>query len=225
MKILIAENDEHIAEALTSELTKQLYTVEVAYNGQIAWELIEEFKYDLLLLNVSLPKLSGISFCKRLRNNGCNIPVLMLSNQNVSKDKVMGLDAGADDYVIQPFDLQELAARIRALLRRGSSTSPPILKWGALSLNPATCQVTYEGQLLQPTPKQYCLLELLLRHTRRVYSRSAILEQLWPFEDPPEEDTVKAHVKGLRQKLRLVGAPNDFIETVYGLGYRLKFNP
>jgi len=137
----------------------------------------------------------------------------------------MGLDAGADDYVVKPFDLQELSARIRALLRRGSETSPPVLEWGGLSLDPATCEVTYEGQPFYPTPKEYGILQLLLRHSRRVFSRRAIVEQLWDLESPPEEETVKAHIKGLRQKLKSVGAPGDFIETVYGLGYRLKLNP
>jgi two-component system OmpR family response regulator len=222
MKILLVEDDERIAEALAEDLTEQHYVVDLASDGQAGWELVEAFSYDLLLLDVMLPKLSGIRLCQQVRNCGYSMPILLLTDRDTSEDKVMGLDAGADDYVVKPFDLQELAARIRALLRRGSSTSPPVLEWGSLSLNPSTCEVTYAGQPLHPTPKEYCLLELFLRHGRRVFSRSAILEQLWSFESPPEEETVKAHIKGLRQKLKLVGAPVDFIETVYGLGYRLK---
>ncbi len=225
MKILLVEDDDRIAEALAEDLTEQHYVVDVASDGQAGLELVEVFTYDLLLLDVMLPKLSGISLCERLRGGGYTMPILLLTARDTSEDKVMGLDAGADDYVVKPFDLQELGARIRALLRRGSSTSPPVLEWGALSLDPGTCEVTYEGQLLNLTPKEYCLLELFLRHGRRVFSRSAIVEQLWSFESPPEEETVKAHIKGLRQKLKLVGAPVDFIETVYGLGYRLKPNP
>ncbi len=225
MKILLVEDDERIAEALAEDLTEQHYLVDVASDGQAGWDLVEAFAYDLLLLDVMLPKLSGIRLCQQLRNCGYSMPILLLTARDTSEDKVIGLDAGADDYVVKPFNLQELAARIRALLRRGSSTSPPVLEWGGLSLDPCTCEVTYAGQPLHPTPKEYCLLELFLRHGRRVFSRSAILEQLWSFESPPEEETVKAHIKGLRQKLKLVGAPVDFIETVYGLGYRLKPNP
>ena len=119
-------------------------------------------------------------------------------------------------------DLPELGARIRALLRRGSSTMPPILEWERLSLNPSTCEVTYGEQPLHMTPKEYAILELFLRNNGRVLSRSSILEHLWSFEDPPGEEAVKVHVKDLRRKLRLAGAPPDLIQTVYGLGYRLK---
>lgn len=225
MKILLVEDDERIAEALAENLTDQYHVVDVATDGQAGWDLVEAEAYDLLIVDVMLPKLSGISLCQRLRSYGYRMPILLLTARDTSEDKVMGLDAGADDYVVKPFDLQELAARIRALLRRGSSTLPPMLEWGSLKLDPGTCEVTYAGQPLHLTPKEYSLLELFLRHERRVFSRSAILEKLWSFEEPPEEETVKAHIKGLRHKLKLVGAPVDFIETIYGLGYRLKQNP
>ena len=153
------------------------------------------------------------------------MPVLLLNSQDDIENKVMGLDAGADDYLLKPLALQELTARIRALLRRGGVMKPPVLKWGSLSLDPATCEVKYAGQPLRPTPKEYCLLELFLRHGCQVFSPSAILDQLWSFDSPPEEDTVKAHIKGLRQKLKSVGAAVNFVETVYGLGYRLTPNP
>ena len=199
MKILLLSDDDRIAEDLASDLTEQRYVVDIASDGQAGLELVEVFSYDLLIANAMLPKLSGISLCSRLRSCGYSLPVMMLSAQNNSQEKVLGLDAGADDYVVKPYDLQELAARIRALLRRGNLTKPPVLKWGALSLNPATCEVTYEGQPLHLTPKEYCLLELFLRHSRRVFSRRAIVEQLWDLESAPEEETVKAHIKGLRQ--------------------------
>ncbi len=225
MKLLLVEDDERIAEALAEDLSDQNYLVDVVGNGEAGWELVEAFTYDLLLLDVVLPKLGGVSLCQRLRSCGYSMPILLLTARDTKEEKAMGLDAGADDYVVKPFDLVELAARIRALLRRGSSIKPPILTWGALSLDPATCEVTYAGQPLYPTPKEYRLLELFLRHGCRVFSRSAILDQLWSFESPPDEGTVKAHIKGLRQKLKLVGAAVDFIETIYGLGYRLKPNP
>lgn len=222
MRILLIEDDELIAEAVVKALTDQHYVVDVATDGQEGRELVETFAYDLLLLDVMLPKLNGIKLCQQLRGIGNRIPIILLTARDTSTDKVMGLDAGADDYVVKPFDRQELLARIRALLRRGSSTLPPILSWRNLHLDPSTCEVTYQGRLLHLTPKEYSLLELFLRNSRRVFSQGAILEHLWSFEELPEEDTVRAHIKGLRMKLRAAGAPADFIETVYGLGYRLK---
>ncbi len=221
MKLLLVEDEYAIAEDLASDLTDQNYIVEVVSDGQTGWEFVEAFNYDLLLLDVTLPKLNGIKLCQRLRSGGYQMPVLLMNAQEDIESKVKGLDAGADDYLVKPFSLQELAARIRALLRRVSAHKSPLLEWGDLCLDPAACEVTYAGQPVYPTPKEYCLLELFLRHRRRVFSRSAILEQLWSFESPPEEETVKAHIKGVRQKLRCSGAPADFIETVYGLGYRL----
>jgi DNA-binding response OmpR family regulator len=222
MRILLVEDDERIANALTETLRDRQYLVEVAADGEYAWNLIEAFAYDLIILDVMLPKLDGISLCKRLRRKGYMTPVLMLTARDTSSDKVVGLDAGADDYVVKPFDLAELTARIRALLRRGKETLPPVLEWEHLCLDPTSCEVTYNGQLLHLTPKEYKLLELFLRNNRRVFSRSAILDHLWSYEAPPVEDAVKVHIKDLRKKLKAVGAPPDFIETVYGLGYRLK---
>ena len=222
MRILLVEDDELITEALVKVLTGQHYTVDVATDGQEGWDLVETFTYDLLLLDVVLPKLSGIKLCQQLRSQGNRIPILLLTALDNSTDKVIGLDAGADDYVVKPFNLQELLARIRALLRRGNSTLLPVLEWRDLRLDPSTCEVTYRDQLLHLTPKEYALLELFLRHSRRVFSQGAILEHLWSHEELPEEDTVRAHIKGLRQKIKAVGAPADFIEIVYGLGYRLR---
>ncbi|MBW4446916.1 MAG: response regulator transcription factor [Hassallia sp. WJT32-NPBG1] len=222
MRILLVEDNARLAEALLEALTDQLYVVDVVKDGEFAWDQVKAIAYDLILLDVMLPKLDGISLCQRLRHHGYSLPILMLTARDTSTDKVNGLDAGADDYVVKPFDLQELLARIRALLRRGSSTSPPILTWGKLLLNPSTYEVTYLDVPLQLTPKEFSLLELLLRNGRRVLSRAVIIDSLWKSESSPEEDTVKAHIKSLRQKLRTVAAPEDFIETVHGLGYRLK---
>jgi DNA-binding response OmpR family regulator len=222
VKLLVVEDDERIAEALAEDLTEQNYAVEIALDGEAGWGLLQAFTYDLVLLDVMLPKMDGIELCRRLRSHGQSMPVLMLTARDAVTDKVLGLDAGADDYVLKPCALEELSARIRALLRRGSTTAPPILEWSDLKLDPNTCEVNYSGQALNLTPKEYSLLELFLRNQRRVFSRAQILEHLWAFEVLPEEDTVKAHIKGLRHKLKSVGAPPDFIETVYGFGYRLK---
>ncbi len=222
MKILLVEDDERIAQALAATLKERQYVVDLANDGEVGWNCIEAFDYDLILLDIMLPKLDGVSLCQRLRRSGKMTPVLMLTAKDTSEDKVMGLDAGADDYVVKPFDLEELAARIRALLRRGNSTMPPVLEWERLCLDPSTYEVTYAGEQLHLTPKEYGLLELLLRSSPRVLSRSIILDRLWSFADPPTEEAVKVHIKDLRKKLRAVGAPPDLIQTVYGLGYRLK---
>jgi DNA-binding response OmpR family regulator len=222
MRILLVEDNLRLAEALAEALTDQLYVVDVVRDGESAWGQVQAIAYDAILLDVMLPKLDGISLCQRLRDRGYQLPILMLTARDTSSDKVSGLDAGADDYVVKPFDLPELLARIRALLRRGSPQSTPVLTWGSLRFDPSTYEVVYENRTLNLTPKEYSLLELLLRNGRRVLSRSMIVDSLWSSENPPEEETVKAHIKSLRQKLRTVAAPEDLIETVHGLGYRLK---
>lgn len=224
MKILLVEDDDRIAQALAEALTDQNYAVDLAADGQEGWNFAEGSNYDLILLDLMLPKINGITLCKKLRASGLKTPILMLTAKDTSTDKVIGLDAGADDYVIKPFDLPELLARIRALLRRGSTTLPPILEWEKLRLNPSTCDVTYGSNVLHLTPKEYSLLELFLRTGGRVLTRSAIVDNIWAFEDSPAEETVKVHLRGLRQKLKAAGAPTNLIETIYGIGYRLNQN-
>jgi DNA-binding response OmpR family regulator len=223
MRILLVEDDIRLAETLAEALTDQLYTVDITIDGESAWEYAQalDSDYDLLLLDVMLPGLDGISLCQQLRSQGHQMPILMITARDMISDKIAGLDAGADDYIVKPVDLGELFARIRALLRRGVSL-PPILTWESLQLDPSTYEVSYASNALHLTPKEYSLLELLLRNGRRVLSRRAIIGHIWPLESPPEEDTVKVHIRGLRQKLKAAGAPKDFIETVPGMGYRLK---
>jgi DNA-binding response OmpR family regulator/HPt (histidine-containing phosphotransfer) domain-containing protein len=222
MRVLLIEDDGCIAKSLETVLAKENYAVDVAVDGELGWQFIESFAYDLILLDVVLPKLDGITLCRQIREHHYQTPVLLLTACNSSTDRVIGLDAGADDYMVKPFELAELLARMRVLLRRGSSPVVPLLEWQQLRIDPASCQVTYSEQLLNLTPKEYRLLELFLRKPRHVFTRSAILEHLWGVEEMPSEDTITAHIKGLRQKLKQVGAPANFIETVYGIGYRLK---
>ena len=222
MRILLIEDDEVVAEMLTTALTRQHYVVDVAVDGQAGWELVDGFSYDLILLDVMLPKLDGISLCRRLRSQGDQTPVLLLTAQDTGANKVIGLDAGADDYVTKPFDMQELLARLRALLRREGSTLLPILEWENLQLDPGPCEVTCDGQPIYLRPKEYDLLELFLRNPHRVFSRGAILDHLWSFEEAPGEETITAHIKGLRRHLKAAGVSHDPIETVYGMGYRLR---
>ena len=225
MKILIVEDDAGLAEVLEQTLSKQQhYQVEVAADGQAGWDLVELYEYDLVLLDLRLPKLDGISFCRQLRASGYRVPVLLMTAENTQASKIAGLDAGADDYVLKPLDLSELLARIRALLRRGQTGAAPLLTWGSITLNPSSCEVFCEGQRLNLTSKEYEFLELLLRYQNRIFSLSSLMERLWTFEKMPSENAVRTHVKSLRRKLRLGGA-DDMIETVYGLGYRLKPQP
>src|ERR687885_1537940 len=151
MRILLVEDDEFLAEVVAEFLTDHLHTIDIVRDGETAWEQISSFEYDLILLDVMLPKLNGIQLCQRLRSHNQLVPILMVTARDTSMDKVIGLDAGADDYMVKPLDIQELLARIRALLRRGSASSPPILEWGELQLNPAIYEVSYKGQTLSLT--------------------------------------------------------------------------
>ncbi|MEO0456314.1 MAG: response regulator transcription factor [Cyanobacteria bacterium P01_A01_bin.114] len=222
MRLLLVEDDVQLAASLTEVLETQRYVVDTVKDGESGWCQMQLMDYDLTLLDVTLPCLDGIRLCQRLRSHGYQLPVLMLTARDTSQDKVRGLDSGADAYMVKPFDLSELLAQIRALLRRGSPQSPAALVWEKLSLNPNTYEVSYNHQTLRLTPKEFSILELLMRNGRRVLSRPFILESLWSMQSPPDEETVKAHIKSLRHKLKVAGAPKTLIETVHGVGYRLQ---
>ncbi|WP_036478729.1 response regulator transcription factor [Myxosarcina sp. GI1] len=222
MQILLVEDDTYLSESLTEALIAQHYSVDWVWDGESAWERISLFSYDLVLLDVTLPKLDGIRFCQRLRACNYFIPVLMLTARDTSLDKIAGLDSGADAYMVKPFNLQELLAQIRALLRRGQAKPMPVLTWGKLQLNPITYEVSYERLPIHLTPKEFVMIEALLSSGRRVLSCNAIIEQVWHVREAPEQKTIKSYIKNLRAKLKAVGAPRDLIETVHGVGYRLK---
>ncbi len=222
MRILVVEDDVQLADVLTDALSDQQYVVDLAKDGEAAMEWINTLTYDLIVMDITLPKLDGISLCKRLRDRGLSSPILMLTARDTIADKIIGLDAGADDYMVKPFDLQELMARVRALIRRSTPEASAILTWGQLQINAVKHEVHYEGQEFFPTPKEYALLELLVSNGRRVMSRAGIIDRLWPLQDSPTEEAVKSHIKALRSKLKSVNAPDDLIETVHGLGYRMK---
>ena len=222
MKILLVEDDQSIADLLNQALSRQHYLVDLAADGQTGSQLADSFEYDLILLDLMLPKLDGISLCRQRRQDGDRTPILLVTAEDTQANKIEALDAGADDYVVKPFDIEELLARVRALLRRGKDSVNPVLEWGQLFLKPDQCQVTYQGKLLKLTAKEYELVELFLRNPRRIFSQSALLDHLWSFDEPPSETAVRTQIKGLRQKLKRAGAKPDFIETIYGLGYRLK---
>jgi DNA-binding response OmpR family regulator len=222
MRILLIDDDEVLMQALADRLIQERYAVDIALDGNTALDYLQLFKYDLIILDLMLPDGNGIDFCQVFRKEGYENPLLMLTARASTAEKVKALDAGADDYVVKPFDFDELCARIRALLRREHQALPSVLQWGNLRLDPSTCETFFKETPVHLTPKEFALIELFLRHPNRVYSLDAIIEDLWSFEDPPSEDAVRTHIKGLRHKLKAVGAPKDMIKTVYGLGYRLK---
>ncbi|MGV0028710.1 response regulator transcription factor [Phormidesmis priestleyi] len=221
MRILLVEDDHRIAKPLAEDLRHQHHVVDLAKDGLEGWEAAQVVAYDLILLDLMLPKLDGISLCKRLRNAKSQALILMLTARDTTSDKIIGLDAGADDYLIKPFELEELAARIRALARRSPETKPTILAHGQLTLDPSTCNVTYAREPLALTPREYMILECFLRSPSQVLTRSAILDKLWEFDKSSSEETIKTHITNLRRKLKAAGSSEDLIETVYGLGYRL----
>lgn len=223
MKILLVEDDEALITVLTKSLTaRHNCIVDVVKDGEAGWNYGSTFEYDLIVLDIQLPKLDGISLCQRLRGEGYTTPIVLLTAQNTSTAKVQGLDAGADDYVVKPFDVAELSARIRALLRRSSGNPFPLMSWGDLLLNPSTCDVSYNGNHITLTTKEYRLLEILLSDSQHVFSTEEILDRLWSSEDFPAESTVRSHIRRLRHKLMEAGAPADFIATIHGRGYYLK---
>jgi two-component system, OmpR family, response regulator QseB len=162
MRILLVEDDARIATPLAEDLRHQNHGVDVARDGIEGWECAQAAPYDLILLDLMLPRLDGIGLCKRLRQAGVTAFVMMLTARDTTSDKIIGLDAGADDYLVKPFELEELAARIRALSRRSTDIKQPLLTYGDLCLNPASCDVTCQGNLLSLTPKEYMILELFL---------------------------------------------------------------
>ena len=230
MRILIVEDDNRIAKPLAEDLRHQHHIVEIANDGIQGWEYAQSQVYDLILLDLMLPKLGGIELCKRLRGAGVQALILMLTARDTTSDKIVGLDAGADDYLVKPFELEELAARIRALARRSAEVQPLVLTHGEIQLNPVSCVVTYASQSLSLTPKEHTILEYFLHHPQQVVSKSALIDKLWEFDKSSGEETIKTHITNLRRKLREAGSsiadadgkPCDLIETVYGLGYRLR---
>ncbi|WP_413198707.1 response regulator [Nostoc piscinale] len=226
MKILLVEDDLPTASVLSDVLKAEYYTVELATDGQNGLALATLSNFDLILLDLLIPKLDGINLCRQLRAQGVQKPILLLTAKDHSHDVVTGLDAGADDYVTKPYDISELLARIRALLRRGQTElTPSLLRWENLCINTVSAEVTYQDKVISLSPKEYSLLGLFLRHPQRVFSRSEIIDRLWSIDTSPSEGAVTNLIKDLRHKLKTAGMSAELLETVYGLGYRLKTVP
>jgi DNA-binding response OmpR family regulator len=222
MRILLVEDDVDLSATVTEVLTDQNYVVDAVKNAETAWEYVQVYPYSAILLDVTLPGMSGVHFCEQLRKNGYTLPVLIMTARDTTSDKVIGLDAGADVYLVKPVNLQELLAQLRSSLRRSGIGGGQLLQWGSLKLDLSSFEAAYSDQTLHLTPKEYALMELLVRNGRRVLSRSVMIDHLWSMEEAPGDEAVKAHLKGVRAKLKRAGAPEDLIETVHGVGYRLK---
>jgi DNA-binding response OmpR family regulator/HPt (histidine-containing phosphotransfer) domain-containing protein len=225
MRLLIIEDDRDTVAALVDFLSAQLFTLDAAHNAKSALAFVETNQYDLIVLDVMLPGLDGISLCRQLRTQNQRVPILLLTAKDDPADRVAGFEAGADDYVTKPYERSELLARIRALLRRGDTELTEVLCWGKLQLDPNHCQVTYQSKPLHLTPKEYKLLELFLRHPRRIFDRQTLLDRIWSIDECPGEEAVTTQIRGLRRKLQMAGLTSNPIETLYSLGYRLRSLP
>lgn len=222
MRLLIVEDELDLVQALARGLRQQGYAVDVATDGEQGWELAEVNEYDLLILDLNLPGMDGLEVCRRLRASRPGLLVLMLTARSGLQDRITGLDLGADDYLVKPFHLEELAARVRALLRRDLRVREPLLQAGDLTLDPASRVVWQGKRRLALTRKELAILEYLLRHQGEVVSQEALLEHVWDMNANPFTNTVRVHVNSLRRKLGDDLASPRFIETVPREGYRMK---
>jgi len=221
MRILFAEDDARLAEPLVDYLSRDQHQVTWEANGKRALNALLTGDYDLALLDWMLPGRDGLSIVRELRSHGHGTLVLMLTARDALADVVAGLQGGADDYLVKPFRMVELAARIRSLERRSERAYRPVLlQWGQLRLDPHGARVCLGDQELNLTAKELQLLEWFLRHPDQLFNRAQLLDQLWSMDGESGEDTVKTHLNNLRRKLRAAGSDNP-IETVHGLGYRL----
>jgi two-component system, OmpR family, response regulator QseB len=221
MRILVVEDDVRIIKPIKEDLEHQQYVVDVAYDGEEAWELCSCEQYDLILLDWMLPKLDGITLCQRLRQGGYTGTIIVLTARGDKRDKLTGLDSGADDYIVKPFDIDELGARIRAHLRRTNSPKPQSLSIGDLNVDLLSCSIQFNHKKVDVTPTEYRLLITFLKNPGKTFSRRELIEKLWHFDDAPTESAIKSHIKGLRQKLVSAGCDKNIVETVFGFGYRL----
>ena len=221
MKILVVEDDRKVASFLEKGLREEGYSVDVAHDGQDGLLKARINAYDLLLLDVMLPGATGLEIVRELRTQEVTVPVLMLTARDDRRDIVLGLDAGADDYLTKPFGLDELLARIRALLRRGGASRPDRLIYADIELDRVTHQARRRGSRLDLTPKEFQLLEFFLLNTERVVRRTELLEKVWDLSFDPMSNVVDVHVAHLRQKLR-EGGDGPLLHTVRGVGYILQ---
>lgn len=223
MRILVVNEDKYLINLLSQALTKQFHVIDMVKDIGTSWHYLQSKKYELILLNFFMPQQKYINFCTKARSLGYVIPIILITAKDTIHAGIQGLDAGADDYITKPINLNELNARIRAISRRQNFVSNTTININELVLNTINCQVSYQEKPLKLTPKEYSLLELFVRNPKRVYSRSQILDLVWTLDSSPSEDCVKTHIQGIRKKLQKVGAI-DWIKNIYGVGYILDPN-
>jgi len=221
MKILIVEDNKKLAENLKQGLTQEGYAVDLIEDGVIAEDriLMNRDEYDLIILDRMLPSKDGVSICNSWRDNGVIIPILMLTALSTTEDKVLGLDAGADDYLTKPFAFKELLARIHALLRRPKQSIPSVLMSGNININTTTRIVTYKNKQISLTLKEFMVLEYFMRNVNKVITRDELYSHAWDFVDSSFSNTVDVHIKNLRKKFN---DNSKIIQTIRGIGYKME---
>jgi two-component system response regulator MprA len=228
VRILVVDDDRAVRESLRRSLTFNGYEVDVAGDGAEALQHVADQRPDALVLDVMMPRVGGLEACRRLRADGDDVPILVLTARDSVADRVAGLDAGADDYLVKPFDLEELLARLRALLRRAQpaqvADDSPSLSFADLRLDPITREVFRGQRPIRLTRTEFSLLELLLRHPRQVLGRERILEQVWGYDFPTTANSLEVYVGYLRRKTEAEAEPR-LIHTVRGVGYVLRETP
>ncbi|MTE15545.1 response regulator transcription factor [Nocardia aurantiaca] len=228
MRILVVDDDRAVRESLRRSLTFNGYTVDLAVDGLDALEKTASQRPDALVLDVMMPRLDGLEVCRRLRSTGDDLPILVLTARDSVSERVAGLDAGADDYLPKPFALEELLARLRALLRRTAGdqvdASSEAMTFADLSLDPVTREVTRGERQISLTRTEFSLLEMLMANPRRVLTRSRILEEVWGYDFPTSGNALEVYIGYLRRKTEADGEPR-LIHTVRGVGYVLRETP
>jgi two-component system, OmpR family, response regulator ArlR len=222
LRILMVEDEKHMAEAVAHVLKRNHYSIDLKYNGEDGFDCGLSGIYDIIILDIMLPKRDGISVLKELRRNGIQIPVILLTARGETEDKVSGLDSGADDYLPKPFQMEELLARLRALGRRKNELVPDgILKYGDIELNPSNLGLSCRNEEFKLTLKEFQLLELLIKRKGMIISKDAIVEKLWGYESDAEYNNAEVYVSFLRKKLNNIKSGVS-IRTVRGAGYVLQ---
>lgn len=216
MRILLVEDDPELGDGLTIGLRQAGFAVDWVKDGNSADLALQSETFDLLVLDLGLPRLSGMDVLTRARGRGQTLPVLILTARDATGDKVAGLDAGADDYLVKPIDLDELSARIRALTRRSAGRAVPVLTHGELALDPAAHSVTLGGQAVDLSSREFSLLQLLLENAGRVLTRSQLEQSLYGWRDEPDSNALEVHIHHLRKKLG-----GELIRTLRGVGYTI----
>lgn len=220
LRILVIEDEERIRQFLQRGLSFEGYRVDMAADGQEGLELARKNPPDLVLLDLMLPGIDGLEVCRRLRDSS-DVPILMLTAKETIEDRVIGLDAGADDYLVKPFAFDELVARVRALLRRAQPAKPQVYRFADLELDTGTRQGRRDGRTFDLTAKEYELLELFMAHPRQVLTREIIFDRVWDYDFGGESNIIEVYVRYLRQKTESTGLPR-LIHTVRGIGYVLR---